>query len=110
MPRLKHANADVCSRQPLPTNVDNGTRRDHDAGASDRTDAVMAWSAEVWQEYTAPVAVIARAARVQAEGAANPTAQQGGPPYMWSDQLCMHWLVSGDMPDTASQSERDRIN
>ena len=45
---LKHANADVCSRHPLPTTVDNGARRDHDASESGRRDAVVAWSAEVW--------------------------------------------------------------
>ena len=42
-PGPKHANADVCSRHPLPTTVINGARKDHDAGESDRTDAVMAW-------------------------------------------------------------------
>ena len=41
-PGLKHVNTDVCSRHPLPITVDNGTRRDHDAGESDRTDAVVA--------------------------------------------------------------------
>ena len=79
-PRLKHANADVCSRLPLPTTVNNGTSRDHDAGESDRADAIMAWSAVVWHGYTDPVAVIARAARVQTDGAANPAAEQGDPP------------------------------
>ena len=70
----------------------------------------MAWSAEVWQWCTAPGVVIARAAGVQADGAANQTAQHGGPLDIWLDQLCMHRLVSGDMPDAASQSERERIN
>ena len=109
-PELKHANADVCLRHPLPTTVDNGARRDHDAGESDRAVAVVAWLAEVWLGYTAPVVVIARAARVQADVASNPTARQGGPPNIWTDQLCMHQLVYGDMLDTASQSERDKIN
>ena len=86
-PGQKHANADVCSCHPLPTTVHNEVRRDHDAGESDTTDAVKTWLAKVWQGYTAPVAVIARAARVQAEGAANPTAQHGGPPEIWTDQL-----------------------
>ena len=84
-PGLKHANADVCLRLPLPTTVDNGALRDHDAGENDRTDAVVAWSAEVWQGYIAPVVIIARAARVRADAAANPTAQQRGPPVVWSD-------------------------
>ena len=47
-PGLKHANADVCLRHPLPTTVDNGAPRDHDVGESDRTNAVVALSAEVW--------------------------------------------------------------
>ena len=76
-PRLEHANADVRSRHSLPTTIENGARRDHDAGESDSTDAVMAWSAGVWQGYTAPVVVIARAARVQRGTAADPTTQQG---------------------------------
>ena len=109
-PDQKHANADVCSRHPSPTTVDNGARRDHDAGESDKVHAVVAWTAEVWQGYIAPVAVIARSARVQEDVAANPIAQQGGPPDIWSDQLCMQRLVSRDMQDTASLSERDRIN
>ena len=99
---LNHANADVCSRHPLPTTVDNGARRDHDAWESDKTDVVVAWSAEVWHEYRAPVVVIARAARVQADAAANLAAQRGGPPYIWTDQLCMQRLVSGNMPDNTS--------
>ena len=70
----------------------------------------MEWSTEVWQGYTVLVVVIAKAARVQADVAANPTAQQGGPPYIWTDQLCMQRQVSWDMPDTASQSNRDSIN
>ena len=44
-PGLKHPNADVCLRHPFPTTVDNEARRDHDAGESDKTDAVVAWSA-----------------------------------------------------------------
>ena len=39
-----------------------------------------------------------------------PTAQQAGPQDIWSDQLCMQRLVSGDMPDTTLRSERDRIS
>ena len=109
-PGLKHANADVCLRHPLPTTVDNETYKDLDAGEGDKTDAVVAWSAEVWQGYATRVVVIARAARVQADGAANPTAQVGGPPDIWTDQLCMQRLVSGDMLDTASQPKSDRIN
>ena len=70
----------------------------------------MAWSAEVWQGGTSPVVVIARAARVHADVVATPTPQQGGLPDIWTDQLCMQRLVSGDMLDTSSQSERDRIN
>ena len=81
-PRLEHANADVCSRHPLPTTVNNGARRDHDAGA----------------------------ARVQADVASNAAAQHGGPPYIWADHLCMQRPVSRDMPGTASRSERDRMN
>ena len=107
-PGLKYANADVCLHHPLPTTVDNGARREHDACEVDKTDAVVAWSAEVWQGYTAPVVVIARAARVQADAAADPTAQQGGLPDIWTDVLCMQRLVFGDTPDIASQSERDR--
>ena len=38
-PGLRHANADECSRHPLPTTVDNGARRNHDAGESDKTNA-----------------------------------------------------------------------
>ena len=109
-PGLKHVNAVACSRHPLPTIVDNGARREHDAGESDTPDAVVAWSAEVWQRSTTPVVVIAKAARVQADAASNPIAQQGGPLDIWTDQLCMQRLVSGDMPDAASQSERDKIN
>ena len=56
------------------------------------------------------MAVIARAARMQAGVAANPSAQQGGLPDIWTDHLGMQRLVYGDMPDTASQSERDRVN
>ena len=41
-PGLKHANADVCSRHPLPTTVNNRARGDHDAGESGKTDAVVA--------------------------------------------------------------------
>ena len=41
-PRLKHANADVCLRHPLPTTVDNGARRNHEAGGSDMINAVVA--------------------------------------------------------------------
>ena len=47
-PGLKHANADVCSRHPLPTTVDNGARSDHDVSERDRTGVVVVWSAEVW--------------------------------------------------------------
>ena len=71
---MKLAKADVCSRHPLPTTVDNGALRDHDAGENDRTDATVAWSVEVWQGYTALVVIIARAPRVQADTAANQTA------------------------------------
>ena len=86
----------------MPTTVDNGVRRDHDAGESDRTDAVVAWSAEVWQGFTDLVVVFARVARMQADAAANPTAQQEGPQDIWTVYLCMQRLVSRDMPDTTS--------
>ena len=46
---LKHANADVCLCHPLPITIDNRVRGDHDAGESDRTDVVVAWSTKVWQ-------------------------------------------------------------
>ena len=93
-PGLKHANADVCLRHLLPTTVDNGARRDNDAGESDRTDAVVAWSAEVWQGYTTPVVVIARAARVEVGVAANPAAQQGGPPDIRRTScVCSSWCL-----------------
>ena len=100
----------MCSRHPLSTTVHNGAHRDHDAGDDDRTDAVMARSAEAWQGYTAPVVIIARAARVQRGTAADPAAQQGDPPDIWTDHLSMQRLVLGYLPDAATQSEHDKIN
>ena len=46
-PGLKHANADVCSRQPLPSTVDNEAWRDHDDGEEDMPKEVAVGYAEV---------------------------------------------------------------
>ena len=97
-PSLKHANADVRSRHPPPSTVDNGDRRDHNDGKGDRPDALAGGYAKLWHEYSAPSVVIAREARGRKGRATNRGAQLRGPPHVWTNHLCMKRLVGGDMP------------
>ena len=92
---LKHANADVCSRHPLPTTVNNGACRDHDEGDGTLNECVMAALAHV--DFSAGQNGQERAmAGEPREDVAG--AKLWGPPDIWADQNCVVHKVSGEMP------------